>query len=258
MKRLVFAGAALAGGLFALAGLFAPEPEPARPADAVADVNGWIIPAAELEIALEAMARDSRNPLPEDARERALNRLIDEELLFQRAVALDMPRNEPNLRRAAVLAMIEFVISGGALEAEEAELRALFEAERVLFEAEPRLRIDWRISFEGGEAERPPAHPPNRLLSLTELRRFIGPGLVAEIEDLPAGSEIGPIESGDVRQWISVVERADPQPPVFEDHRTRVEALWRERQQEGSLEAYLERLRSDADITLIDPADPAP
>lgn len=250
--KLGFIIGAAAGGVLALVALLWPASSALAPdGPVVAQVNGHIIPRSDLDLALEAMARDSRNPLPEDARERALSRLVDEELLFQRGVELDLPRTASNVRRAIVMSMIDAAIQQADEQADEDELRNLFERERAMFMGEPRLRIRWlRADDEDDEPERPVAHPPDQLIRLSELRVYLGAELTQRLTDMSVGEQQGPIDVNGRANWIEVLERREPEEITFDSVRPRVEALWRERAQEGALEDYLVWLRARADIDM--------
>lgn len=252
IPRLVFAAGAAAGAGLALAGLFLPGDPRLDAADpAVARINGHAISAHDLNLALEAMAADSRNPLPGDARAHALSRLIDEELLFQRAIELDLPRNASTIRRSVVIAMIDAVIARADREPQEAELIALFEAEPERFGGEPRLQVEWESAPAGtSDFRRPPAHPPARLMSATDLRRYLGEDLTLAALTLQRGETSDLIAIGDRIHRLHLTDRVMPPPPDFDRQREAVLALWRERAQEAALESYLADLRADADIAI--------
>jgi len=243
------AGAAI-GAIIAVGSLlWPPAPQTLSAGDTAARVNGYAIPVRDVALALDAMARDSRNPLPDDARVRALNQLVDEELLFQRGLELNLPRDESSIRKSIVLAMIDLIVADAGGEPGDAELLALFARETVLFAAEPQLRVDWlSASDPNAPPQRPAAAPPDALLGVTDLRIYLGDTLTRHALNTPAGETAGPFLVAGRAHWITVAERSDPTPPRFEDNRDRVTALWRERGQEHALEMYLDSLRAHATI----------
>jgi hypothetical protein len=245
-----FLAGAIAGAMIAIVSVLWPD-QSQLPANGqiAARINGHVIPVRDVELAMEAMARDSRNPLGDDAGQHALDRLVDEELLLQRGLELGLPRNGPGVRRAVVLAMIDTIVANANSEPTPSDLRELFDAEIVLFAAEPRLRVDWRISTQAAiPPTRPASAPPDRLLGATDLRNYLGEGLTRHALQAETGARTGPIEIGGQFHWLTVLERTDPTPPRFESNIERVTALWHERAQEAALEAYLNRLRDQADI----------
>lgn len=246
----VFLAGAGAGALLAVVVLLWPS-NPHLPPDSeiAARINGWVIPVADVEMALEAMARDSRNPLDSDDAIRALDRLVDEELLLQRGIELGLPHNAPEVRRAIVLAMIDTIIANAGGEPSRAQLRTLFEAEPELFAAEAALRVSWHMaSSADGNRQVAPAAPPNSLLRITDLRVYLGTALTRHAQSGEVGEMVGPVELGGQFHWISIHEKQNFGTPVFEDNVERVTALWHERRQEAALEDYLTQLRDRAEI----------
>ncbi|WP_291843451.1 hypothetical protein [Maricaulis sp.] len=249
-RAACLAGAA-GGALLAMATLFWPVSQAGPAGPVVARINGHFITDADLQLALEAMARDSRNDLPEDASSYALARLIDEELLYQRAIELDLPRNASTIRRSVVIAMIDSILARADLEPDQAALRELFAAEPERFSGEPMLRVEWLSGpAAGGPFRRPSAHPPDRLISASDLRRYLGAELAQAALSLAAGETAEIAGEGGRHNRLTILERRDPQPAAFEQQRDAVSALWRERSEEAALEAYLADLRDRAEITI--------
>lgn len=241
---------AIAGGVIVLASVLWPGNDVIpEGSDAAVIVNGHPIPVEDVDIALEAIARDSRNPLTPDDTSRAIERLIDEELLFQRGMALDMPRNASNVRRSIVMAMIDFARADAAPLPDNDRLQAFFEENIEFFDAEDRYRVRWEsAASRDGARRQPAAHPPNRMLTATDLRRYLGDALTFAVQSANPGETLGPIETGGRFHWLTIEEYAPAGTPRFEDHRRRVEALWQERAEEAALEAYIAELRRTADI----------
>ena len=255
-KWALAVGALTGGAMVLISVLWTGDGVLARNNSAAAIVNGEAIPIEDVEIALEAMARDSRNALPDGSAQRALDRLIDEELLFQQAMALDLPRNASTVRRTIVMTMIDLAQTSVDSTPSEAELRVLFGNSPEYFAAENRYRIRWESAATAeGDRTRPAAHPPNRMLTPTDLRRYLGEDLTAAVLDLEGGHTIGPVENNGRSHWISVIEFQPAGRPDFDDHRERVEALWQEQAAEAALESYIAELRRQADIRIQPFAD---
>ncbi|WP_420431843.1 hypothetical protein [Hyphobacterium sp.] len=250
LTRWGWGAGAVAGGILVLAASLWPDrSDVAAGSDAAAIVNGQVIPVEDIEIALEAMARDSRNPLTTDDTVRAIERLIDEELLFQRGLALDMPRNASNVRRTIVMTMIDFARANAEPLPSDAQLRAFFEANIEYFSAEDRYRVSWEsAATPDGARRRPAAHPPDRLLTATDLRRYLGDALVFAAQSATPGETLGPVELGGRFHWLTVTEYTPAGVPRFENQRRRIEVLWQERAEEAALEDYLAELRRAAVI----------
>ena len=137
------AGERLAGWLLALAALLgaasgvlaARDGAPATaalPPGVAAFVNGRPILAEDYSRALEMLAGDRREPLSQRDRARVLERLIDEELLVEWALARGALASERSVRDAVTLAMVESVSAESTSRApSEAELRSWFDAVRA-------------------------------------------------------------------------------------------------------------------------------
>ena len=94
--------------------------------DAVARVNGEPITRDSMARFANAIAHSrGRLELDDDERRRVLARLVDEELLFQRGLALGMDRSEPSARRAIVSAMMDSLTADNTREPTREELEQL-------------------------------------------------------------------------------------------------------------------------------------
>jgi hypothetical protein len=95
------------------------------PRDAVAVVNGQAITRSDFERFVESAAgTDETASGGGEARRRLFVRMVDEELLIQRAVALGLHRRDPAARHAILSAMVASVTSAAdAGEPDEAALR---------------------------------------------------------------------------------------------------------------------------------------
>jgi hypothetical protein len=104
----------------------------ALPPGVAALVDGQPIRAQEAARAVEMLAGDRREPLTPQERARVLERLIDEELLVQSALARGFLASERSVRDAVTLAMVDSVGAESASRAATPEeLRAAFEAARA-------------------------------------------------------------------------------------------------------------------------------
>ncbi len=274
----------LAGVTLALAGLVRTDlPRSRLPAGVVARVNGDWIPQQEYERTLEALARDRRAPLAAEDRKLALDRLIDETLLLQRALELDLARTDPRARRALVSAVLESAAAAGdQAEPTETELRRFYEAEKAWFQGQERLRVRqiWiraesdsentnaaqraqrayervrageefaAVKRELGDPELPAL--PDDLLPPTKLADYLGPTPLRTALELPVGAVSAPVRSTRGYHVLQVVERVADPPPPLEEIRPQVLAEFRRRASEQALRTYLDELRARATI-VVDP-----
>jgi parvulin-like peptidyl-prolyl isomerase len=287
VRSLLAAGAAAGLGL-ASAGIL--EPGLSRrdlPADAAAEVNGVVVRRARYERALSALARDRRQPLREQDRHFVLDRLIEEELLVQRAVDLGLDKSDPLVRNTLVSAMIETIVSGiGQHEPDTREVEAFYQENRDYFarvdrfwvrqlrfpigsgagafaseqealetaaEATHRLRGGERFAELAHELGSLSAVPlPDGLLPAAKLREYLGPSLALRATELPTGEISDPIRGDSAYYVLQMRERISSPPLALADVESQVRAEMRRRAGDESLRSYLERLREDASIRLPD------
>ncbi len=119
-------------GAVAGAALAAAEIAGARgrvPADAVAVVAGTPVSQADYERELRTLSAERPGPLTPEERKATLDRLVDEELLIRRALALDLPRRDPHLRAEIVAtAASDLVERQVTPEPTDDELRRFFQS----------------------------------------------------------------------------------------------------------------------------------
>ena len=255
--------------------------------NAVAEVNGTIIRKATYERALAALARDRRDPLGEVDRRYVLDRLIEEELLLQRAVDLGLDKSNLVVRNTLVSAMIETIVSGvGPREPDAEQVAAFYAQNRAFFARGDRFWLrQLRFPIEAGgdrsESERAAlgraqqaarrartgesldeiarelgsisvAPLPDGLLPAVKLREYLGPGLASEATGLKPGEVSDPIRGSGAYHVFRMLERVESPAPELADVESQVRAEMRRRAGDESLRAYLDQLRTDATIRLPD------
>lgn len=279
----ILAAGACAGIALAVYGLLATDAPRNLPADAAARVNDRLIGNAELADALAALGSDSRDPLDQADREWILRRLMEEELLVQRALELDLGHTDRAARDALVDAMIRRITrDAAARRPSEDELRAWYADNRSLFAGAPRLRVQAHAApdeaaaralrerlmsegdggDEGGERAaaatgEPVAGLPDALLPPAKLRDYLGPRLTATLSNAPTGEWLAPLPYAG--RWIvaRVARRSEAAAPPYGEIRDRVEAAWRRAQMDVALARYLDELRVRADIEMAETAETA-
>jgi hypothetical protein len=277
--RLGLAVGAVLGLSVAVASMLQAPRASTVPMDAVAVVNGSAIAADELSRALDALSSDRREPLGETERRAVLDRLIDEELLVERARELGLDRSDRTLRTRLVGAMVEAILAEQSASEPNAEQVAAFYRENAAFfagadrlrvrevrvnvtEARPeaearavaeraaaRLRAgeDFAVvARELGDVQLAP--PPDALLSIAKLGAAIGPSLARRAAELPAGSVSEAMLEGTAFHVLHVMERAAAIAPPLESIEAEVRAEMRRRADERALRAYLDDLRARAQI----------
>ena len=237
----------LAGGMLVGAGLavvyIARAPDSAPPtADAVAWVSGRPISRESYESALQAVASDRKGGVLEagDA-ERVFDRLIDQELLIDRAIELGLHERDPQLRNQLVTAMIDFLVRRAedeAAEASESDLREYYEAERFRFQRAAEVRV----AVTGAAVP-----VPNGFLLEKELAQRLGPTMTTRISEMAVGETI---ESESGAYSVELIERRGGEVVPFDEAREAVEAAYRRHQSEVAVREFLRVARQQTDVVV--------
>jgi hypothetical protein len=239
-------------------------------AGAAAVVDGRPIPRDAAARAVEALRNDKRNPVtPEDERA-ALERLIEEELLVQRGVALGLAETDIGARKAIVQSVLQLAIAERAgVEPGEAELRAFHRDNAGYFA--PAARVEASLAFihpgedvaaraaaaaaalKAGKPASSVGDPqaldlPATPLGPTELRSYLGATLAASALKAKPGDVITQ-EGDDGWRVLRIDAWYAARAPRYEEVAQEVRAEWDRRADELAVRRYLERLKQRARIT---------
>jgi hypothetical protein len=279
--RLLLALGALAGLAAAGSGLLQRNGAESLPDGAVALVNGMPVRAADYERALAALASDRRNPVGDDERRFVLDRLVDEELLVQRALELGLVRHDRRVRNDLVSALIESVTTdAGQREPEPDEVRAFYDANRDYFARPGRLRVrqlwvraapdrseeaararaaDAAARLRAGEAfdavaaelgDAALAPLPDAPLPPAKLAEYLGPSALAALGALEVGALAGPLPAAGGQQLLLLVAREPAETPALAAIEPELRAELRRRAGDAALRGYLDELRHRAQVQI--------
>jgi len=248
----------------------------------VARVNGVPIRAEDLERLVAALEADKRRPLEDADRARVLERLVEEELLVQRAVEIGLVESEPGVRKALVQALVDAIVAEAESEEPEPEtLRRLYEERRAYFAGGERFRmqrlvfrprpgtappreraLEARRALEAGEpaegvgerlADAPVVTLPDALLPAAKLREYLGGEAFAAALAAPVGTWTeAPLGDEDV-QLLRLAERRGGEAPRYEEVAPQVAAEWRRERADRALREALDSLRAGADVVVQAP-----
>ncbi len=263
---------ALLGALLAARGVLS-RPSPALPPGAVAAVDGRPILRADYERALAAVAADRREgSVPTELRAQVLDRLVDEELLLSRGVALGLPSRDARVRTELVSAMLEIVArTEDEAPPGDAELRAFHARERLRFARPSWIHVE--AAYFGGEpegagrraraarmeptfeqaiarADRPPLPLPDGPVPPRKLVDYLGPEAVEAALALPVGATSGPIAARSGVYLLRVVGRGGGAELPFDEVRDEVLAAFRRDGDERRLRRWLADQRASARVVL--------
>jgi hypothetical protein len=271
----VGAGVGLACALWSL--VRAPGPGRDVPADAAALINGETLRRDVYERALAALATDRRAALDAEGRRHVLDRLIEEELLVQRAVALGLVRHDRRVRSELVSSIMAAVLADGLDDAPtRAAVDAYYRQHRDYFTRPGRLHVE-RITLAGdGPRARARAEEvrdrlragealalvrsaigadedvplPDGPLPVAKLREYLGPTAMRAALGLGPGAVSEPLAAAEGWQILRVVARdPDVVPPLVEIE-DEVRAEMRRRAGDAALRGYLDGLRARAEIRI--------
>ncbi len=241
----------------------------------LARVGGVPIRESDLSAALERLGAGAR---PDAAlRAETLERLVDEELLVQRAAALGLFETDREVRKRLVRAAIDAaVLEAGEATPGEAELRAFHAANPALFTPPTLLRVRLMhfsdpgapaaateraeraaaaiaggMAFDEaarrfGDADAAPL--PDALLPESVLRRHLGPVLTEAAIALGPGERSAPVRSSAGIHLLEVAEVRPGRTAAFEEVRQQVQAELMRRRGDEALRALRARLRARANL----------
>jgi peptidylprolyl isomerase len=250
------------------------------PEGVIARVNETPIRAEEYARLLAALEADRRSPLSDEDRVHVLDRLIEEELLVQHALALGLARSDRRVRADLVSAVLgSLAAAGDGYEPDEDAIQAFYAENRDFFAGPGRLwvrQVFVAVDGAGDEAAReraeraserlrageaidrvreelgsPEVAPlPDAPLPPAKLREYLGPTALLAALDLSAGESSVPIRSAQGYHVLSLVERDPGGAPPLEEILPQVRAELRRRRDDRMLRERLDQLRAAADVVV--------
>jgi hypothetical protein len=206
--------------------------------DAAAFVNGQPIDEVDVERALSSLGADRRAALTREDRDKVLERLIEDELLAQHAVALGLATSDPNARKILIRSLIDSLVAAEPPPS-EAELRSFFDANPDLFRTGDMIAV---AAVDGAV----PGLPPSAM-TIDKLKDYLG----AEAENLravPVGGVAGPFRFAGQSFSVRVVRRSGGAAATFEQARDAVTARYVVERDGRRLRSYIDGLKRSAKI----------
>lgn len=281
---LLFLGAAIGLALAAAGLLETRDIATALPDDAAAVVGDRTIRIIDYRRVLAGVESDLRNPVDEAMRRRVLDRMIDEELLVQRALELGLAVIDRRVRGELTSGLIDSIVSEadaeepddravalhfeenidfftrpGRLRAEslffssrrDAEVGRRPAAERAALAAERLTRSDSEFEAVESELADDQVSPvPNVLLPASKIRDYVGPTILQTLENLDVGRWSAPIENASGFYIVRLVEREPAIVPRLEDVEALVRQDLKRREGDRALRRYLDDLRSETAVSI--------
>jgi hypothetical protein len=210
--------------------------------DAAAFVNGQPIMSDDVERALASMGADRRAALTQADRRKVLERLIEDELLAQRAVALGLPVSDPNARKVLIRGLIDSLVATAPAPTGD-ELRRYYNANPGLFREADLISV----APEGGPVRGLPATP----MTIDKLKDYLGGGAEA-LAAVPVGGTAGPFSFAGQSFRVRVTARIGGGSPPFDQARDAVLTQYIAVRDGQRLRSYIDSLKRTAKIERVE------
>jgi hypothetical protein len=263
-------GAMIVGVLAVLTGVTRERMSTELSIGEAARVNGHTIDSDTYQRTLAAFTSDLKRPITEADRQVVLNRMIDEEVLVQRAIALGLPAQDPTVRKQLVQAMIAQSLTQAAVpEPSDEELRKYVEANAEMFRTRTQAKVDavfvpagdatqraavedaltkgdWDAAKTAGAAL--PVALPDAFLIASKIADYTGADAASAVLRVPVGeaTPLIPTAGGFVTLKLVGVQGEGIAP--FDTIRATALARWRAEHDSKALRAAIDALRAQADI----------
>tara|TARA_B100001765_G_C19495760_1_gene336471 strand:- start:371 stop:1225 length:855 start_codon:yes stop_codon:yes gene_type:complete len=238
--------------------------------DWVARVGDAKISKTKYFLQLEGLALDSKDSLDNKDKAFVLERMIEEELLVQRAKDLGLLSTNTIVRGTIVQQMINLIISENSLVTiKESELQKFYEENKSFFTRADKLRVRqvyfsdkkkdsykrsldvYRKLEEGLDLKElirygddSPLQVPDTLMTLAKVREYVGPSLMQIAKGMQPGQFTPPKKVAGGYKIIYLIDRKDALPPDFFLIRDRVKSEYLKRKDDKTLRLYLENLKN--------------
>lgn len=255
--------------------LFEAKPPLSLQSNSVARVNGVDISSDQYRSVIKGLSDARGKPVSQEQAIYILDELIDEELMIQRGYEIGLLQLNSLLRNNMKNALLESIIAENAeLEPDDETLRKFYEENKDYFTGNKRVRITYmsfmdedkakqafnaieaKESFESVKnafADKGILEIPDSLLSLKDLRKYLGPSLSEKI--FSQATTITPILFYHQDRWhiANILEIQNQLTPEFTDIKNLVIKEYQRKENEKAIKNYISWLRKNAKIQSINP-----
>jgi len=236
---------------------------------AIARVGEKEISRQKFEEIIKVLDDQSNSELTLEKKNLIRERLIDEELLIQRAIELDLVRNDSLVKGNVIQTMFQYIINSSELaEPSEAELREYFSKEKNYFSSGKRYKLKnytfrnlsdaetARNSLNQGnlesflklvEAENS-IDLPNVFLTPQKIRDYLGPKVLEELPSLEKGRFSNIYEINQVPSIVICIDVLLDNNPKFEEIIEEIKNKFIRDQEDSLVKEYIENLRNFYEI----------
>ena len=196
-------------------------------------------------------------------------RLIDEELLIQRAIELDLVRNDSLVKGNVIQTMFQYIINSNELvEPSEAELREYFSKEKNYFSSGRRYKLKNYTFRNLNDAEtainllnqsdlesflklvetESAIDLPNVFLTPQKIRDYLGPKVLDELPSLEKGGFSNIFEINEVPSIVICIDILLDNNPKFEEIAEQIKNKFIRDREDSLVKEYIENLRNFYEI----------
>ena len=236
---------------------------------AVARVGEKEISMQRFEEIIKVLDDQSNSELTLEKKNMIRERLIDEELLIQRAIELDLIRNDSLIKGNIIQTMFQHIInSNEVIEPSEKQLRDYFRKEKDYFSSGKRFKLK-NYSFRNlNEAETGSKYlkknnfdaflkltnkenifdVPEVFLTPQKIRDYLGPKALQELEKLNKGDYSEVIQLNNIPSIIFCIDILYSKTPLFEEIYDQIKDKFIREREDILVKEYIENLRNFYEI----------
>ena len=236
---------------------------------AIARVGEKEISRQRFEEIIKILDDQSNSELTLEKKNLIRDRLIDEELLIQRAIELDLVRNDSLVKGNVIQTMFQYIINSNELpEPSEAELREYLIKEKNYFSSGKRYKLKNYTfrNFKDAETARNSLAQnnfedflkyvetentidlPNVFLTPQKIRDYLGPKALEELPNLDKGDFSKIFEINQIPSIIICIDILLNNSPKFEEIVEQIKNKFIRDREDNLVKEYIENLRNFYEI----------
>ena len=236
---------------------------------AIARVGEKEISRQRFEEIIKVLDDQSNSELTLEKKNLIRERLIDEELLIQRAIELDLVRNDSLVKGNVIQTMFQYIINSNELvEPSEAELREYFSKEKNYFSSGRRYKLKNYTFRNSNDAEtainflnqsnlesflklvetESAIDLPNVFLTPQKIRDYLGPKALEELPSLKKGGFSNIFEINEVPSIVICIDILLDNNPKFEEIAEQIKNKFIRDREDSLVKEYIENLRNFYEI----------
>ena len=236
---------------------------------AIARVGEKEISRQRFEEIIKVLDDQSNSELTLEKKNLIRERLIDEELLIQRAIELDLVRNDSLVKGNVIQTMFQHIINSNELvEPSEAELREYFSKEKNYFSSGRRYKLKNYTFRNLDDAEtainllnqsdlesflklvetKSAIDLPNVFLTPQKIRDYLGPKVLDELPSLEKGGFSNIFEINEVPSIVICIDILLNNNPKFEEIAEQIKNKFIRDREDSLVKEYIENLRNFYEI----------